>query len=166
MCIPNQSGARLYIFLDSACKCSAAALYSFRILLVVGSLWNCRIFYQAKTHGTPCRHVTYPFLLGGRQTSFSITFHSQRQKWGSDLDALFLALCKIFCKNMSRPSRCSCHLMVETPSSLRATSQSSLLALAAHDGPVHHKLSFTAHRALKCLWHDRFRFQANGGKMN
>ena len=52
-CATREARVRLFnhFFFVSTYKCSTTSLYSLRILLGVGHLWDCRTFFRAKTHG-------------------------------------------------------------------------------------------------------------------
>lgn len=74
------------------------------------------------------------------------------------------SILQIFCNNVSRPTQVRLPADIGDTCSLRAASQSSLMATEAHLGELCHDLFFTAHRAESVLVHDRL--LANGRNMS
>lgn len=132
-------------------KCWVTSLHSFRILLGLGSLWNCRIFSHMKTRGflagtTP---AWFSWVVGGCHVA-SLSVGTGRNEAG--IQMLCSSILQFFFKNVSRLTQALLPLDRGDARLIQDKArESSLMALAAHHGPLCHEFSLTADKAQKFL---------------
>lgn len=85
-------------------KCSVTSLHSFRILLGLGSLWNCRIFSHMKTRGFLAGTIPtwFSWVVGGCHVA---SLSAGTGKNEAVIQMLCSSILQIFFKNISRPTQ-------------------------------------------------------------